>query len=358
MKIVEDNEFKYVEFNEKKSNLTVVFERENKENYNKSKDKSILTDDEYYEKYYKYVREYFCFTNLIKVEKPTMTNKVEIGNTIISILNNKEKLQLIFQKYKESLLKIDSYQELKNIMIELGSELKRINKNFTFFIYILKCFLLELKIEKQPIKKSKISLSILLCDFLDQLEELEEIVNKLFIIPRNYYDNEEKMEKLQLDINTHHLSHFVLPESNNIYEIYKYYPRIVRTEYQISNIIDLAYSTIYHISQNQDSIGKCNYCNKYFLTFRKRNDTKNCCIECSNQSRKKATEESRGEYTKVRCRIIIYLKRHGKSSQLETFKNRYSRKKEKFKELYGNGDKYKQKLLEWLLYYESKHIHK
>lgn len=58
---VEENEFRYVEFNEKKSNLTLIFEKENKEDYNKSKERPILTDDEYYDKYYKYVREYFCF---------------------------------------------------------------------------------------------------------------------------------------------------------------------------------------------------------------------------------------------------------------------------------------------------------
>lgn len=346
MKIVEDSEFRYVEFNEKKSNLTVVFERENKE---------IVSNDEYSDKY---VREYFGFTNLVKVEKSTITNKVKIGNTLISILNNKEKLQLIFQEYKESLLKLNSYQELKNTMIELGNKLKSINRNFTFFIYLLKCLLLELKIEKQPIKKSKISLSILLCDFIYQLEELEEIVNKLFIIPRNHYDNKVKMKELQLDISRTYLSHFILPESNNVYEIYKYYPRIIRTEYQISNVIDLAYSTIYHISQNKDSIGLCNYCNKYFLTLGKRNDAKNCCIECSNNSREKVARENREEYMKVYTRIAIYLKRHKKSDKFKTFRNRYLSKKEKFIELYGKGDKSNQKLLEWLLYYESKHIHK
>lgn len=355
---VKENEFRYVEFNEKKSNLTLIFEKENKEDYNKSKERPILTDDEYYDKYYKYVREYFCFINLERVEKPTITNKIEIGSTLINILNNKIRLQSIFKRYKDTFLEVRSYQELNKLMKKFEYELQHTNKDFTFLIYLLKCFLLELEIENQPIKKSKTSLVILLCDYIDQLEELEEIVDKLFIIPRNYYEDEQKMEELQLDIRKNYFSRFILPEANNIYKIYKYYPRIIKTEYQISNIIDLAYTTIYHISQNQDSISKCNYCNKYFTTFNKRNDTKNCCIECSNNSRKVATEKGLGEYIKVYYRIVNYLKRHKKLNQLQTFKNRYLSKKDRSKELYGNGEKYKQKLLEWLLYYEHKHIHK
>jgi hypothetical protein len=148
-----------------------------------------------------------------------------------------------------------------------------------------------------------------------------------------------------------------MPESNNFYEIRKYYPIITRTEYQISRLIDVLYCTIYILAHNQKTICKCKCCNKYFIP-KNRNDTLNCSKKCADENKKEALSKNYTEISKIYCRIVNYLNRHKKSNMLNTFTKRYTSKKEELSEKYTDKNKYIEKLTEWLIIYENKHIKK
>lgn len=354
---VENEHFLYVKFNEKKSNLSMIFEKEKKQKYDKKLEEYVESD----ESYKKYVNEYFAFTSLTDVIPQQETKKVMVGNTLISILNNKKELEFLFSKYAEQFIKADEgkgIDYLKNLISILSKTLININQNYIIFTFLLECIICELNLEdKQKFKKIKTSIAIFLTDLVSQIGEIEDFINILFLDFKN--DNIDNIQKSFIENysrKTYHNS-FIVPETINTYILYKYFPKIIKTEYLINNIIDLTYCTIYILSHNEKGISKCKCCQKYFIPHN-RNDTLNCSKKCANKNRKDALEKDYKTIIKIYNRIAIYLKRHRKIEMFKTFKTRYHKKKEDFKNLYGNSEKYIQKLTEWLLYYENKHIKK
>lgn len=356
MNRVEDNDYYYVNFYEKKSNLTMIFEKEKKEKYDNKLGMYIKTD----ETYHKYIKEYFSFMDLTGKTYNTKTEEIDVGATVIDILSNKTTLINTFYKYKNNILQANEdngIQYIQDLICNLEKDLIAINKTYIVFTYLISCFIFEFNLDNNQFSKVRFSIATFLNNLIGELDEMENLVNLFFIKPKELYNDIDKMEQLEIYSRNTYCNNFIMPESNNIYKLYKYYPIITRTEYQISNLIDILYCTIYILACNQKTICRCNHCHKYFIP-KNRNDTLNCSIECARANQTEALDLDYTEITRIYYRIVNYLNRHKKFKMCETFKNRYKTQKEKIRNNYEDKKLYIKNLKKWLLEYENKHISK
>lgn len=333
MKIKLDNELFFANIKEKYSNLSMFFMKE----------------------YIKFDKEYFCMINLNEETKPLKTKAVSIGLTLLNILNNKEILNSSIKKFKQILLNMDSKNEIKileDFIIDFEQYLQSIDDNFIIFGYLMKCLMIEHK--EETFEKIKTSLAVFLNDLSYQIIQLDELVNLLFIQPK---ENSKNFEELNRIAKTMYYNPVTLPAFNYKYEISKYYPKIVGTEYEILDLMDLTYCTIYHLSLNEKTISKCSCCGKFFIPYNNRNDIACCSDECvkNNQKNGKANYDKQPHILAYK-RITKYLKEHKKTRQLTSFKERYNKKCRQLKGKYGDNIEYKEQLIKWLLDYESKYI--
>lgn len=149
----QNDDFLFAEIYQRKSNISIVFERDNKEFYDKE-DGKTKKKDEFYEKY---LREYFIMVNLEQENSyPIETKKVDIGTTLLAILNEKDQIiqYLTICKRNIDMFDYNNNYCFEELLAELRKCLLELDSNLEFIAYLVECFLLELNCSWNEIEHS------------------------------------------------------------------------------------------------------------------------------------------------------------------------------------------------------------
>ena len=304
------------------------------------------------------------FTNLSYTNKliPLQTNPILMGSTLITLINNYDKLISLFESYKSYISKlsfarnsssnINSYiEDIENydfedpiylqILQNLKSDIenifqKRVYENFPkdkdLKKYIVKTDISPLiiaeihnvenilfqinenyyyeleKTIKEVAQKNDSTVSKEIAQQYRDLKSGLAFKNVLIKFLNNFINELNKIKKLidksfikksnESNTKRFNLNNIVLPNSNFAYTYIDNKPTITKYVYEFTSIRELCYITIYQLLINKKVISKCQNCNDYFIP-QIRNDEIYCNkFQGYNNWKEPVTCKTQGKYNR------------------------------------------------------------
>lgn len=333
-----------------------------------------------------------------------VTYTYDIGDTLLTLLNNIKSISALLNKYNEKFRITNSmnFNDTITLLDDLRKDILSISNNLYILIMYIDDLVFEIKQKENlfDIKELNLLCTIRIFSLIEEVHivtnftlssyfrtfntsnvfdftELENNINLWEHAFETYIGSELYLPRVKIYYNNKSEEEYSTVKNTNRKNAIK--KEILSYQYSICSLTDLANATLYHLQCSDKAILCCSVCGKYFIRKKHSYDyyndktgndetkiitEKNSRITCSNECLKKSRQKSLKEKRTTSCGRLdnslrtayTRLDKKYHTNLLEEYKNSYCTLKKKLENKWGKESReiINEELLKFLLKEEEK----